>query len=44
MFPYSLRERSQVKQLVQYIVQEAPDGASKERILKYAWAVKNSLD
>ncbi|KAL1562567.1 serine/threonine-protein phosphatase 6 regulatory subunit 1-like [Salvia divinorum] len=30
-----LRERSQVKQLVHYIVQEAPDGASKERILKF---------
>ncbi|KAG6385242.1 hypothetical protein SASPL_154072 [Salvia splendens] len=30
-----LREISQVKQLLQYIVQEAPEGASKERILKF---------
>ncbi|XP_042037295.1 serine/threonine-protein phosphatase 6 regulatory subunit 1-like [Salvia splendens] len=30
-----LREISQVKQLLQYIVQEAPKGASKERILKF---------
>ncbi|KAH6826236.1 SIT4 phosphatase-associated family protein [Perilla frutescens var. hirtella] len=30
-----LRERTQVKQLVQYIVQEAPEGASKQHILKF---------
>lgn len=32
--PYSLRERTQIEQLIRYIVEEAPEEAEKKRSFK----------
>ena len=40
LFLCSLRERSQVEQLLQYIVEEAPADAEKRRTFKYLSTAK----